>query len=338
MQSELPVQPYDENSSFLDELLDDPALADQQNLALAGNVEESDDESEEEIEENTENFDDEPHYDSQGDKPRKKRLSQSDRQKKRLQEMQAQMLEMQAQLEKERQIKMSYEEELFKSKLDTLEKDEKYWKTVAQDYKSSLESSYEEGASAAMADYTEKLHDSKINLRQIQEEKNKIHNLYSQYKNNPTPAPRSVTVVDEGLNRFLEKHPYLDPDKNNPNYSPDAFAEVSKLSSELSKQYKIQGRGNDISSDDYYEDLEKMMKKNSTLTPQRKSSSDSSSTPRSVRMVAPVGKRQTITHDDPEVAFSTSDKVKMNTLRNLFGKDYDDLLVKTFSDSKRRKY
>lgn len=331
------ANPNTENSFFLDELLDDPVLSNQQNLALAGRPDVGDGEEESETEEEYENLDNYVDSDYEGTKPRKKRLSQSERQKKRINDMQAQMQNMQAELEKERVKALSYEEHLFKTKFETLEKEEKYWKNIAQDYKSSLESSYEEGASAAVADYTDKLQESKLTLREIQEQKNKINTLYSQYRNSPQPQSPRQTIEDPELNRFLEKHPYLDPDQKNPNYSPDAFAEVSHLSAELSRQYKLQGRGEDISSDDYYQDLEKMMKKNNALTP--KGSSRSSPQPtRSVRMVAPVGKRQTITHDDPDVAFSTSDKIKMNTLRNLFGKEYDDLLVQTFSSTKRRKY
>ncbi len=325
-------QVLDEHTSFLDDLLDDPSLVDIPNSVRAAQEEEQHEDHEEEDEGIAENLNEDEVYEDSKPQPRKKRLSQSDRQKKQLAEARQHLYEMQQALEMERNKTLTYEEELFQAKMDNLEREEKYYKNISADYKSALESAYEDGASAAVADATDKLQDSKLYLKKIQEEKDKVFNLYKQYKNNPQQSMRVNLPVDESLNNFLERHPYLDPKDGNPNYSAEAFSEVAKISSDLSKQYKVQGRGDEIRSDNYYNDLEKIMKKNLNMGGKP---STPTKAPRSVRMVAPVGKRTHITNDEPDVNFTRSDKIKMNTLRNLFGKEHDDLLTRTFTTSKR---
>lgn len=272
------------------------------------------------------------HYD---EAPKRKRLSQSERYKKQLQETRAQLdqayaLANQAQLEKQHAL-----EALWTKESQNLETEAKYWNVINEDYKFALKHALDAGDSERIAELTQKMNSSDNMLRDLSNKQNNLAQSYNQYKaqaqQNSYAAPQQHSYNPDAEN-FLARNPFLDPSKNNPNYSPEAVSRVSKISADLSMAYKMEGRGDEINTQSYFNDLENQMNREFNRKAQPQSQQRSSS-PRSPRMVAPVGKRQTMQNDTPKMNLSQEHKTLMMALRNEFGTEHDGLLKKAFAGS-----
>lgn len=267
------------------------------------------------------------------EKNSKKRLSQNERLKKQLNEVKSFNQDLLNRLQQTEQQNHALSQRTLSQHYDSLEDKEKYWGVIKEDYKSALQGAYEGGAASSVADAADKMQIANLELEKIRNEKSNVAYQIEQVRNyTASPNKYPTSGEDENLNNFLTKYPFLSPDNNNPNYAPEAVAKVSKISSDLSTEYKMAGRGDEIRSADYFEELEQRMSKEINSKPAR-----SSPTSRSSRMVAPVGKRTSVSHEEPSVKFSSHDKNLMMNLRNEFGTQYDKILMQKFTDAKKNK-
>lgn len=76
----------------------------------------------------------------------------------------------------------------------------------------------------------------------------------------PPQNPSEVIEHEENFKDWLSDKPFLH--RGNPNYSPTLEAISSQLSSQLAIQYKLNGRGNQVYSQDYYDDLTGLLQQN----------------------------------------------------------------------------
>lgn len=279
----------------------------------------------------------EPHQEEYEVAPKKKRLSQNERYKKQLQETRQQLEEAQAILQQTNLEKQQAIEALWAKENENIETQSKYWNIVAEDYEFALRSALDAGDSARVAELTRKMNESDNVRRDLTNRQTQLANSYTQYRNTAQPQSNNYTVkstFNEAATEFLERNPFLDPKPGNSNYSPQAVAKVSEISSDLSMQYKMQGRGDEINTQSYFNDLERQMNKEfgrRSQPQQNTRMSNPSPSPRSARMVAPVGKRQTMDNAQPRMNLSKEHKTLMMSLRNEFGSEYDHLLKKAFA-------
>lgn len=311
------------------------------NMPKAPPTHEMSEEPEEIIEEES---DQNPSLEEDDTAGKKKRLSQNERLKRQISELREQnsMLLHEKENERQRSYQLSNQnaqltDMTVNEQYKNLEEQEKFWNLKREDLEYAYAGAYEAGDSQSLAKTASRMTESQLKLDQIQNQKNILSDQYNNYKKNAQTVQHqqqsyAPQVKDENLDNFLNKYEFLKPDANNRNYSPEAFSVVNRLSSELATQYKIDGRGSDISSPEYYSDLEGMMKKE--LFTNRTSSAPAM---RSSRMVAPVGKRQNILHDQPAVAFNEHENKFITAFINEFGKEHADLVKKEFSQAKKTK-
>jgi hypothetical protein len=287
--------------------------------------------------EDGEDYESEEREGNNSSKPKKKRLSQSERQKKIIQDLKNELAEKEKIIENATTQNSSLEVELFNKLYNEIERDEEYWTQIQDGCNAGIAEAMEDGESTSFASFNSKLQDSKIALDKLKQKKQDMQKLYKQYtatKNNSINT-RSTASKNPDLDDFLERNPFLDV-TNSTNYSPSAAAKVNELSSQLTQEYKMNGRGDEVQSEGYFRELEEIMKENLNTNQRPQSKSVNRSTPnRSSRMVAPVGKRETFSTPSSPNKFSLEQQKQMLAYRNIFGPEYDDLLIDAFSKAKR---
>lgn len=175
---------------------------------------------------------------------KQRRLTQSERKLKRANE------ELMRELESYRNMAM-YE------KKQRLESDEKNLKLINHNVNWAKMAAEEEKDNQAKVEAEDYLTDIKIKLNEIQKEKAQLENTgYA----NQSYAPPAQSLPEE-YNDFLDRNPYLDfRNPNNPNFSPTAFKEAQEKSARLSMQYKMEGRGEEDLGEEYFKELEKILR------------------------------------------------------------------------------
>jgi hypothetical protein len=168
-------------------------------------------------------------------------------------ENQSMLLEMQK-LEKEKadQARIAAEELYLKEKYRN-----------EDNYQASIEADYKSKQAIIQED---KIKDELARLKnQYQSHSTLVNSAYEEFRRKDyNYKPQYEYEEDEGKNkavdRFLNSHKFLDNRFENPNYSPRLAQIAQNLEATLADKYKIEGRGTDIYTDDFFQDLSSNLK------------------------------------------------------------------------------
>lgn len=219
-----------------------------------------------------------PTYDQEESSNKTKKLTQNQRQKRLLAEQQQKILE----LEREKdQLVLSAalrEQNELNAHLLLLEQDKKELAKRAEDevYRKKYYDSnnqYEESLQADLAAMKaiteEKKREEEIKVLRAQyEQKNKIINqAYNEFQNKNYTYKETYEFEEDpnkknALEQFLNQHNFLDNRHNNPNFSPRLRQKADQLAVMLEDKYKIEGRGHEVQSPSFFQDLSSTLREN----------------------------------------------------------------------------
>lgn len=92
---------------------------------------------------------------------------------------------------------------------------------------------------------------------ELEREKERLAQQAESYKNSGV-----VSESKRLLNDFLSRNPLINlHDPDNPNFSPKAYQMAQDVSERLSMRYKMSGRGEEVFSEGYFQELEQQFKK-----------------------------------------------------------------------------
>jgi len=122
-------------------------------------------------------------------------------------------------------------------------------------------------AMRAIAEEAKREEDIRILKRDYEQTNQIINQAYQEYQQKDySYKPQYEYETDDNKNdaqeRFLRAHPFLDMRGNNPNFSKNLKDEADKLANTLADKYKIEGRGKEVYTDSFYEDLSRTLKDN----------------------------------------------------------------------------
>ena len=101
-------------------------------------------------------------------------------------------------------------------------------------------------------------------LRQESELINAAYNeyQYKDYSYKPQYEIEDNTPKAKALDKFLDQHKFLDHRYNNPNFSPRISNIADDLMRKLEDRYKVEGRGHEVHTDAFFQDLSGTLKEN----------------------------------------------------------------------------
>jgi len=227
-------------------------------------------EPEPEVEEEESGFSDPESEDS--DKPKKRRLTQTERLKKKLLDAETEKMNYKRMAEEQALLRAHETQEKLAEKYN---KNEVLEKSLEEEIEQSLlfKQSYDSEQDIENSLKTEKrIRSLDEELARVRNEKAILANTHHQNKNLIENASReyqnstysAVTDYDldensdakrKNLDDFMKAHPFLDASNNNVNYSPRTFGLAQDLAVKLEDVYKINGRGDLVGSKQYYKDL-----------------------------------------------------------------------------------
>jgi hypothetical protein len=219
-----------------------------------------------------------PTYDQEENASKPKKLTQNQRQKRLLAEQQQKILELErekdqlvlsAALQQQNELNahlLLLEQE--KRDLAKRAEDEVYRKKY-YDSNNQYEESLQADLAAMKAIAEEKKREDEIRLLKAQyEQKNKIINqAYNEYQNKNYTYKENYEFEEDphkrnALEQFLNQHNFLDNRHNNPNFSPRLRQKADQLAVMLEDKYKIEGRGHEVQSPSFFQDLSNTLKEN----------------------------------------------------------------------------
>lgn len=144
-------------------------------------------------------------------------------------------------------------EELYRREMFRNEND--YQASFEAEYKSKQAMIHEEKVKDELAKLKAKYqnHSNLVNSA-LEEFKRKDYNYKPQYEY------EEDETKNKALDRFLSAHKFLDNRTENPNFSPRLAQIAQNLEATLIDKYKIEGRGADVNSDDFFQDLSANLK------------------------------------------------------------------------------
>lgn len=226
---------------------------------------------------NSEQLDDDSNIDSaEGAKQKAKKLSQNARQKKIISEKNHLISEQQRKIDEMALLVGQLNHRLDKMSLDYADQTENYLNLKKDDLRYTKKH-YENQEQYDEANKSEEeLANLHYELLKVRENKNIYKSRLNQNAELLTRASQEVksknySIPDEDLNpadeeklnsraEFFRKHPYLNPEPNNPNYSQNLFDMSLQEAVALEDDYKINGRGEEIGTRQFYNDLSATIK------------------------------------------------------------------------------
>ena len=187
--------------------------------------------------------------DNQGDDrsySKKSRPSQNSRLRKQNEDLAQRMAELERQ-------------NLFLQK-QNLEKEENTLKLVNTNLNWAKTAADQENDVKSRNEADDALMDIKLKIHEVQRQKDHIDRQANYHHNNYSSNSVDSETKDN-YEEFLERNPIVNfKDSSNPNYSPDVYNLAQSLSSKLSLRYKMENRGHDEFSREYFHDLENLIK------------------------------------------------------------------------------
>jgi hypothetical protein len=159
-------------------------------------------------------------------------------------------------LDEKQKIIQELEYQLYNEKAKRVDREEKYTDLLSTNIHWAKTAAERENDLSSKTEAEKYISDLQTQKLQTLREKEQLANYQPMYSES-VADPEAKSNYEE----FLERNPIVNlNDPNNPNYSPEAFKIMENLSSKLSVRYKMEGRGEDEFSPTYFKDLENMFK------------------------------------------------------------------------------
>ena len=165
----------------------------------------------------------------------------------------------------------------------------------------------------------------------LKSKKDSLAHQYLQY-NKYQPAPPNVQLPQtsyaadtSAVESFYKNYPFADNRGNNPNFSPQAAATVNKIVNDLSTQYKLHGRGDEILNHNFMAEIEQKVKKEFNLKPLQGGNS---------MRGAPIERRASVIGDITAPSVSSDEKRFLTAMADEFGFDSSKEIMSAFKSAK----